>query len=622
MLFFAASPFLKALGWALLNSLWQFAICWLLYRTITDSIKKLSASARHSIALFLLACGTFSFIIGLSWKYYTNETAFSADGWVFNSQQYSSLWNSANAAIDAMVPWASLLYIACVCFLLIKFCLFVRRAGSLQNNGVSKMNGQWRMYVKDVAAQLGIKKEVRAMLSVYIDTPQVIGFFKPVILLPAACLANLTTAQLEAVLLHELVHIRRNDYLVNIFVASVDILFFFNPFVKQLTRSIRKEREYSCDDMVIQFQYHPHNYASALLMLEKNRMLPVTYGIAASGKNQQQLMQRIERIMGLENKKIGFYRLGACLLALLLLVFIATVNPARIAVDNLGEVNLALAFAESPAGTHLNDEANTPASNLAIKQSPAAKENAQVSKVLTELKMSATASVSKVLTEKIKAENQALLFTTALPEDEDREATLQNVANKTTIDFALPQKAAPKVPAAEETEESDAVPEPYVPGSSFSFQLMQDTAMPKQKGETYNEKMANDAMLKTQKALNQLNWASIEKQLKAGNKNLAKLKTEIERQLKSLNWQQINAEVKGQANLQQLQLVQDAYRQNQELKLYQLSEANREALSRQLAEQDQLLKDASLKAEESQKAIILQQKKLEAEMKKKRIIYL
>ncbi len=616
MYLFAASPFLKALGWALLNSLWQFAACWLLYRICITGIKKLTAAARHSIAVFLLFSGTVSFIASLSWKYYMNAATDSSGLLDIGNTSYYTTWHTANTALDAIMPYWSVVYLLCVLFLFIKFCLFVRRAGNLQNNGITKMNALWRTYVKNVAAQLGIKKEVKALLSVNIDTPQVIGFIKPVILLPAACLTNLTTEQLEAVLLHELVHIKRNDYLVNLFVTSVEILFFFNPFVKQMTASIRKEREYSCDDMVIQFQYQPHNYASALLTLEKSRMLPVTYGIAASGKNQQQLLTRIERIMGMPHKQTGIYHIAACLMALLLLGFIATINPAKVAVDKFGTDALLLATTALPGFSYSEE---TPAIIATTPPPPATPQKNAAAK-----KDNASSTVIAAKKNELYQNGLLQAVSYAANDEEDdgnaEDENIQAATRKENIEFSLPPKEPAAVPA---TATPDAVvEEPYVPASSFSYQLTQDTAMPKIKGTTYTEHVQKDAVLKVQKALEQINWQKIEKQLKYNRRDIAKLKQEITCQIESLNWQKINNDVKSQLSQEQLEKLQDAVKREQQIKRYQLTEAYNEALQRQLAEQEQLMRESHQRATESRKATEAQEKKLQQEMKKKRIIYI
>jgi len=612
MSFFAASPFLKTLGWALVNSVWQFAICWLLYYIITSSARNLAAAVRHTLALFLLFLGTLFFIIELSSTWYA-EPALTGSRLVIENTSWYSSWHSTGDYMNALMPYWSLLYLVCIVLLFIKLCFFVRHAGNLRHNGITKMSAAWRMYIKNISAQLGIQKEVKALLSVHIDTPQVIGFLKPVILIPAACLVNLSTEQLEAVLLHELVHIKRNDYLVNLFVASAEILFFFNPFVKQITANIRKEREYSCDDMVIQFQYHPRNYASALLMLERNRLIPVTYGIAASGKDQKQLLTRIERIIGIKNKQTGFYQAGAGLVALLLLGFIAGMHP-KTGVDGFDPPAIGFAYNNGITGLPYNGEASTrftAAHTLVLR---ADKEDN------TAKKTSPPATIARKTNDQENIQHVVLAAVASSEEDEEESNHVLNAASKEAMDFSLPQQEPVDVP---ETMDIPATTkEPYVPASSFSFQLTQDTTIPKIKGETYNERKAREAMIKTQKALAAINWQKIEKDLKYNSRDLVKLKKEITLQLQNVNWQKINVDVQNELGQQQFEKLQEAVKQNQVIKLYQQNEVYNEALQKHLILQEQVIKESDERLQENQKAVDQQQKKLLLEMKKRRIIYI
>lgn len=610
MSFLAASLFLKALGWALVDSVWQFAVCWLLYRILTGS-KNLAAAAKHTIALSLLFLGSILFIAELSWRFYAIPaiTEMPVISLVVENDFYTG-WQAAGKYADVFIPYWSLLYLACIVLLFIKLCFFVRRAGNLRNSGTTKMNASWRVYLKNVSAQLGIEQEVNAFLSIHIDTPQVIGFFKPVILIPAACLVNLTTEQLEAVLLHELVHIKRNDYLVNLFVASIEILFFFNPFVKQITANIRKEREYSCDDMVIQFQYHPHHYASALLLLEKNRLIPVTYGIAASGKNQKQLLTRIERIVGVKNNQPGFYQAAAGLAVLLLLGFMAALHPAKTNSNMFGPVSMILGDNNS-AGQTFNPETST-------LLTPKKTKTINTYKIAANLQKKHNRAMAVI--ENDAEEINEDLLTTVSDDNYDRAITAQHAASKETRDFSLPptkEMDMPEVPASPVSAEA-----PYVPPGSFSYQITQDTSLPKIKGETYNERKAREALIKAQKAIAEINWQKIAKNLKYDNQGLAKLKKELMGQLKSLDWQKINAEVQNQISQEQLESLQDAVNQDQLIKQYQQSEAYYEAMQKQLTEQSQVIKISDQRLIENQKATGQQQKKLQLEMKKRRIIYL
>jgi beta-lactamase regulating signal transducer with metallopeptidase domain len=612
---FAASVFLKALGWALADSIWLFAICWLLYRLFIISFRNLAAPAKHTMALCLLFSGSVFFIAELFWKYYANPTGIGllpAGILVVENTSWYNNWLAAGNYMDALMPYWSLLYLACVSLLFIKLCFFVRRAGSLQNNGITKMGAAWRAYVKNISAQLGIQKEVNAFLSIHIDTPQVIGFLKPVILIPAACLVNLSTDQLEAVILHELVHIKRNDYLVNLFVASIEILFFFNPFVKQMTASIRKEREYSCDDMVIQFQYHPADYASALLTLEKNRLVPVTYGIAASGKNQKQLLTRIERIVGIKNKQPGFYQAGAGLIVLLLLGFIAAIHPAK----TTDSRDTAILFTgNNISGQLSNGEAANHFINAKII---AAADGGNAYKTAKE---NVPSILAKTTDADNLSENENLLSATH-PEEEygAEENNAVTISNHETIDFSLPQKKVIDVP--ETPDPVAATVEPYVPASSFSYQLTQDTTTPKIKGETYNESMAREALIKTQKALTLLNWQKIEKELKYNKQDLVKLKKVLTLQLQNLDWQKINIDVQNDLSQEEYEKLQESIKKGHIIKQYQQVEAYNEALRKQLTEQEQLIKTSGQRIQVSQKAAENQQKKLQVEMKKRRIIYI
>jgi len=161
------------------------------------------------------------------------------------------------------------------------------------------MDVAWRMYVKRTATAMGIIRDVKIWLSAWVTSPVTIGFLKPIILVPVAAINNLTPHQLEAVILHELSHIYRYDYFLNLILSFIKTILYFNPFVKLLVTNIEKEREHSCDEMVLQFQYKPGEYASALLRLEQNKHRQMV--MAAAGKNHD-LLNRIESILGMRNK--------------------------------------------------------------------------------------------------------------------------------------------------------------------------------------------------------------------------------------------------------------------------------------------------------------------------------
>ena len=137
------------------------------------------------------------------------------------------------------------------------------------------------------------------------NVPLVIGYFKPVVLFPIALATQLELNQVEAILIHELSHIRRNDYALNLMKTVIETLLFFNPFVWLAGKFISIEREHACDDLVIKHTGTPLTYAHALLKLEllKDKEAP-TLSLAATGTNQY-LYQRIKRITNMKTTYIN-----------------------------------------------------------------------------------------------------------------------------------------------------------------------------------------------------------------------------------------------------------------------------------------------------------------------------
>ncbi len=322
------SPFLIALGWTIAASIWQSALLWLIYHAISSVHRNISPARKHFIA-FLLLLGSFGwFSITLANKYseiiklneylsgLTENTnapigAYSSD--ILFS--YSSLTDLANQYL----PYISAAYLIVLLLLSIKLINAYLHSKQLKTKGLLSIDEHWIDLVNKYARQIGIIKNVNIYLSRYISVPATLNFFKPVILLPLAAFNHLSPAQVESIILHELAHIKRNDYLINIVASVIETVLFFNPFVHLLGKSLKKEREHCCDDFVLQHRFDPHSYASALLSLEQLRMGIQPLAIAATGKNSRQLLGRIKRIMNVSTTHFNY---GQKLLALILMAFI------------------------------------------------------------------------------------------------------------------------------------------------------------------------------------------------------------------------------------------------------------------------------------------------------------
>ena len=146
-----------------------------------------------------------------------------------------------------------------------------------------------------LARQLHVSRPVRLLESTLVEVPTVIGWLKPVVLFPASALAGLSPLQLEAILAHELAHVRRHDYLVNLLQTIVETLLFYHPAVWWVSRQIRVEREHCCDDLAVGLCGDPVVYAQALADLEELRAPGGRLAIAATGGS---LLQRVRRLVG------------------------------------------------------------------------------------------------------------------------------------------------------------------------------------------------------------------------------------------------------------------------------------------------------------------------------------
>ncbi|RRB02400.1 M56 family metallopeptidase [Larkinella rosea] len=174
----------------------------------------------------------------------------------------------------------------------------------IRHTQVSAPGDEWNSKVLSFAHTLGIRWPVALLQSGRISVPVTIGHFKPVILVPVGLLFQLPPEQIETILWHELAHIRRSDYLVNLLQSLVETFFFFNPALLWLSALVREEREICCDDIVLAHTSAKSHYLEALLAFQTqagSRAQPSM----AMGLGRHQLIHRIKRMITQENKKLS-----------------------------------------------------------------------------------------------------------------------------------------------------------------------------------------------------------------------------------------------------------------------------------------------------------------------------
>lgn len=295
------SALLRALGWSLFNSLWQMSLLWATYHFFLLIFNRLPARSRHGLALFLL-------MVGAGWSLFTFIKAYCFPETVPHESQWlsallpaayigSTLSRAGHWLIGEALPWGSSVYLLILSALLLRYFRHYIRSRQITRTGLSKISPGFRLFTASTARQMGIRTTVGLYLSSLVDVPVTLGFLKPVILLPVAMLTSLRTEQVEAILVHELAHIQRKDYLLNLMITVIELLFFFNPFTRLLIARLKKEREHCCDDQVLEFRYDPHAYVSALLSLARQHGQGRLALAAIGGGGDQLLLQRARTIL-------------------------------------------------------------------------------------------------------------------------------------------------------------------------------------------------------------------------------------------------------------------------------------------------------------------------------------
>jgi beta-lactamase regulating signal transducer with metallopeptidase domain len=198
--------------------------------------------------------------------------------------------------LEQAIPWLVAAWVIGVALCSIRLTQGCWRLNALKKNGIEPLDSGWNEMLNDLKWRLNISRPVQLFKSALVEVPTVVGWLRPVILLPASSLTGLTPSQLEAILAHELAHVVRHDYLVNVFQNVVETLMFYHPAVWWISRCIREEREHCCDDLAVQLCGDRVVYASALATMEELRWQVPQLALAATGGS---LLNRIRRLAGL-----------------------------------------------------------------------------------------------------------------------------------------------------------------------------------------------------------------------------------------------------------------------------------------------------------------------------------
>lgn len=320
------TPFWQPLGWTLVHFLWQGASVALAFALAQFALRRSAAQARYLagcaalLAMAVLPCATFRYELsmtgeGVSRTVSPEPPQANATAAPVSPQSGGdpvlrismpppppSTRGPERSQAETVLPWLVAAWLCGVTALSLRLLAAWLRVQSWKRLPMQPLEPAWLETLRELRGRMGVRKAVRLLKSTLVESPAVLGWLRPVILIPAGALAGLSPAQLEAVLLHELAHIRRHDYLVNLLQSGIETLLFYHPAVWWVSGAIREERENCCDDLAVRFSGDRFDYARALTSLEQLRLTAPPLAMAARGGS---LSQRIRRLLGAPREPVS-----------------------------------------------------------------------------------------------------------------------------------------------------------------------------------------------------------------------------------------------------------------------------------------------------------------------------
>jgi beta-lactamase regulating signal transducer with metallopeptidase domain len=308
---------IDVLGWTVFHAIWQGAIIGLVFYILLTTQSFKSAKSRFNAAwttLFiqlLTSICTFCYI----WNEFANrlEPAINQESGI---QNHFYLSDNETAAVKTSllekllnlpsqyIDWVSWIWLIGVSFMTLRMMGGFSYLIWLNKVSTDPLPPEMNLFLELKRKEAGVKKII-GKLSTQIQSPIVFGHFKPILLFPFALLSKLTPEQIEAVILHELAHIKRNDYILNIFQIFIEVVFYFHPVTWWLTSIIKREREHICDDEAAGKELNQKlSYAKALLIIQENDAIS-SIGSLAFAKKPSEMYLRIKRILE-PSKNVNF----------------------------------------------------------------------------------------------------------------------------------------------------------------------------------------------------------------------------------------------------------------------------------------------------------------------------
>ena len=296
----STQPWVEHLGWTLIHFLWQGALIAAIYAALRRSRtpqRRYLVACVALVAMFIAPIVTYIAITpaSVAANPYVGTIPVSSAVADLASAPPAALYPSARAFHDDVMPWLVLAWFAGATIFWARLTGAWIVATRMRSMLVRPAPREWQRRLDEIASRLRVLRPVKLIVSAVVQVPTVVGWLRPVVLMPVGALAGLPTEHIEALLAHELAHIRRYDYLVNILQSIAEALLFYQPAVWWISSQLRNERALCCDDEAVAISSDAFTYVRALAGLESCRPAHFNPALAASGGS---LRERIARLLG------------------------------------------------------------------------------------------------------------------------------------------------------------------------------------------------------------------------------------------------------------------------------------------------------------------------------------
>ena len=326
------SPWMHVAGWVLVHFMWQGAVIAAAAAFMLRVCRTHSASLRYAIACGAMATmlvGVIATAIvvepprasaAVRRDLRTPVTQTARPGVLLPIAMSDPAPESRRFTaerIEPALPWIVSAWLLGVACLLARTAAGWWRVRKIHTLACSSVRSRWQEAANRIASRIGLSRAIRIAELPHIDVPIVAGCLRPVVILPIAVLSSLNAAQVEAILAHELAHVRRHDYLANLMQTLAETVLFYHPAVWWVSARIRDEREHCCDDVAIAVCGDPVTYAAALTELEAIRSSDLTLATAATGGSLLNRVRRILHVDVTEDSRAASLMIGLIIVATL-----------------------------------------------------------------------------------------------------------------------------------------------------------------------------------------------------------------------------------------------------------------------------------------------------------------